>query len=408
MERGKGITKIYRSQAEAVVHTLGAVLTEGRYADKEIERTLRSDKRRGSSDRAFIASAVYGVVRYKRLYMYVCGMDAIRSEADVWRLLAAHVLFNGGSLPPWEEFAGVDVRALEKRYESALRIRAVRESIPDWLDEIGRQELPDCWTEELAAMNREAPVVLRANTLRTDVRGLQEALERGGIVTRRVDGCPDGVELVRRANVFDTTAFRNGLFEVQDASSQKVAVLLAPEPGMRVIDACAGGGGKTLHLAALMQGKGTVIAMDVYARKLEELKRRARRAGASNIETRTIEGSKTIKRLEGKADRLLLDVPCSGLGTLRRNPDAKWKLSPEFLDEVTALQHEILSSYCRMVRVGGWLVYSTCSVLPRENERQVERFLSENPGFRLLEQHSLLSGRDGYDGFYMALLERTE
>lgn len=162
---------------------------------------------------------------------------------------------------------------------------------------------------------------------------------------------------------------------------------------MRVIDACAGGGGKTLHLAALMQGKGTVIAMDVYARKLEELKRRARRAGASNIETRTIEGSKTIKRLEGKADRLLLDVPCSGLGTLRRNPDAKWKLSPEFLDEVTALQHEILSSYCRMVRVGGRLVYSTCSVLPRENERQVERFLSENPGFRLLEQHSLLSGR---------------
>lgn len=405
--KDKTIVRIYRNQAEAAVRVLENVLLDGGYADREIERVLRSDRRRGASDRAFIASSVYGVVRYRRLYAYVNGWDDVQTPAQVWSLLGAHILFSGGTLPPWDEFSRLDAGKLFARRQQAQSLRAVRESVPDWLDALGAAELPGVWDAELSAMNTEAPVVLRANTLKTSPQDLARRLQaEDGLSVRAVAGCPEGAELVRRANVFATEAFRQGWFEVQDASSQRVSRLLAPAPGMRVVDACAGAGGKSLHLAALMQGRGTLVAMDVYAQKLEELRRRARRAGATNIETRLIEGSKTIKRLEATADRLLLDVPCSGLGTLRRNPDAKWKLSPDFLERVTALQAEILDSYSRMLRPGGRMVYSTCSVLPRENDRQVARFLQAHSDYRLLEQHSLLSSREGYDGFYMALLER--
>jgi len=177
---------------------------------------------------------------------------------------------------------------------------------------------------------------------------------------------------------------------------------------MRVVDACAGGGGKTLHLAALMKNKGRIIAMDTEDWKLDELKKRARRAGASDIiETRVIDSSKVIKRLENSADQLLLDVPCSGLGVLRRNPDAKWKLSADFIEKVKIQQLEILSQYSSMLKPGGVLVYSTCSIFPSENEKQVESFLqSEGGKFDLLEQKTLLPSA-GFDGFFMARMKKA-
>jgi len=174
-----------------------------------------------------------------------------------------------------------------------------------------------------------------------------------------------------------------------------------------VIDACAGGGGKTLHLAALMQNKGRIIALDTENWKLEELKKRARRAGASNmIETRLIESSKTIKRLENSADRLLLDVPCSGLGVLKRNPDAKWKLSLESIEKVKELQQKILNDYLFMLKPGGLMVYSTCSILPSENERQIDKILAERKELQLIKQKMLYPSQ-GYDGFYMALMKKN-
>lgn len=175
---------------------------------------------------------------------------------------------------------------------------------------------------------------------------------------------------------------------------------------MRVIDACAGGGGKTLHLAALMQNKGKVLALDTVDWKLDELKKRAKRAGVGNIETRVIESSKSIKRLHESADRLLLDVPCSGLGVLRRNPDAKWKLSEKFLGEVRETQRKIVNDYSPMLKPGGLMVYSTCSILPSENEKQVESFINAHAGaYELLEQKHILPS-EGFDGFYMALIKR--
>jgi 16S rRNA (cytosine967-C5)-methyltransferase len=196
------------------------------------------------------------------------------------------------------------------------------------------------------------------------------------------------------------------MFEVQDAASQLIAPFLRVAPGMRVVDACAGAGGKTLHLAAMMKNKGRIIAMDVEALKLEELQKRAKRAGVSNLEVKRIESSKTIKRLENSADRLLLDVPCSGLGVLKRNPDAKWKLSPEFIENVKELQQHILQDYCNMLKKDGLMVYSTCSILPSENEQQVENFLAQHGDkFELIDQKHAWP-TDGFDGFYMALLRK--
>jgi len=286
--------------------------------------------------------------------------------------------------------------------------RPLRESIPDWLDALGSAELPDRWDDTLHALNQPAPVVLRTNRLRTNRAALQRALSAEGVDTQFV-GPHDALVLSRRQNVFRTQAFRDGWFEVQDFSSQLVAPLLAPEPGMRVVDACAGGGGKTLHLAALLQNRGSIIALDTFAWKLDELRLRARRAGASNIETRPIESRKTIKRLYNSADRLLLDVPCSGLGILRRNPDAKWKLAPEQIEQLRATQQDILQAYSPITKPGGRMVYATCSILPSENERQVETLLASPAGrdFRLMEQRSILPQDEGFDGFFMALLERN-
>ncbi|MDO8368114.1 MAG: RNA methyltransferase, partial [Saprospiraceae bacterium] len=285
--------------------------------------------------------------------------------------------------------------------------RSIRESIPDWLEALGQTELPDRWDETLQWLNRPAPVVLRVNRLRTSPLELQQALLSEKVETQIIQNS-DALVLSVRKNVFQTSVFRKGWFEMQDYSSQLVAPLLAPQPGMRVVDACAGGGGKTLHLAALMQNKGSLIALDTQAWKLEDLRARARRAGATNIETRPIENRKTIKRLYGSADRLLLDVPCSGLGILRRNPDAKWKLQPEQIEQLRATQQEILQNYSAITKPGGRMVYATCSILPSENQDQIAKFLSTEAGkdFKLLEERRILPQDDGFDGFYMALLER--
>ena len=219
---------------------------------------------------------------------------------------------------------------------------------------------------------------------------------------------PDALILTERANVFLTDAFKDGLFEVQDASSQLVAYFLDVQPGMRVVDTCAGAGGKTLHLASLMENKGQLIAMDLYESKLKQLKIRAKRNGAFNIEPRVIESTKTIKKLHEKADRVLIDAPCSGLGVLKRNPDSKWKLQPEFIDNIRKVQAEVLENYSKIVKPGGKLVYATCSVLPSENQEQIKHFLSTEIGkqFNFVKDHKVLASQSGFDGFYMALLER--
>ena len=399
-----------------VAQNLRAIFLENRYADKVIEQALRSNPKAGSRDRAFIAETTYEVVRYYRLYVEILGKTP-ESELDFWQLIGVHLAFKNVELPDWQEFKSLKSTAfftkikywqgsVDKAPDSDLS-RRICESIPDWLDEIGQKELDQKWDETLHWLNRPAQVVLRTNRLRTSPEALRKALLAEQVETQTMPNS-DALVLTARKNVFQTTVFRKGWFEMQDYSSQLVAPLLAPQPGMRVVDACAGGGGKTLHLAALMENRGSLIALDTQAWKLEDLRARARRAGATNIETRAIENRKTIKRLYGSADRLLLDVPCSGIGILRRNPDAKWKLQPEQIEKLRATQQEILQSYSAITKPGGLMVYATCSILPSENQHQVEKFLASVAGsdFKLMKERRILPQHEGFDGFYMALLSR--
>ena len=391
--------KLHNNTIRGVHQALEAIFEEGHYAYKVIERTLKSNPKWGAKDRSFIAETTYEMVRWWRL------VNFLSPSKDPWDLFGTYWLMQGQELPEWDEFARLQPEKIKSKYES-ITDPGLLESIPDWLQTLGSKELGEKWEAEIHALNEEAEVVLRVNTLKTTRERLKNLLQADGIGTYLVKGYPDALVLEARQNVFRHPSFKEGLFEVQDASSQLVAAALQVEPGMRVIDACAGAGGKSLHLAALMGNKGKVISMDVEEWKLQQAKLRARRNGVSIFEPKVIEGSKTIKRLKESADRVLLDVPCSGIGVLRRNPDTKWKLSLESIQKVQETQQEILQSYPSMLKKGGQLVYATCSILPSENEEQVRKFLASEAGkdFELLEDRKVLAQESGFDGFYIARL----
>ena len=371
-----------------------------------IERTLRADKRRGARDRSFIARNIYEIVRWYRLLYTLRGGEP-RNEDQWWEMIGIRYIIDGETLPKWKEFRRLKPEKIRSHFRKLKGQRAVIESIPDWIDKVGERELGEQWSPTLHALNRPAEVILRTNVLKTTPSNLMVELKKEGIFTETI--AEAALRVTERKSLFRTQAFRNGLFEVQDYSSQQVAPFCEVEPGMRVIDACSGAGGKALHLATLMENKGQLIALDTAAWKLDEQRKRARRNGIHVIETRPIQSSKTIKRLRDSADRLLLDVPCSGLGVIRRNPDSKWKLSEAFLENIKTTQQEIIQSYAKMLRKEGKMVYATCSVLPSENQQQVETFLASEHGkdFTLEDQRIILPQDEGFDGFYMARLAKA-
>ncbi len=402
--------RLHKNLVLAVINGLHQIFNEEKYADKVVAQVLKSDKRWGSRDRGFVAETTYEMVRWKRLYAAIADVQEPFNRDDFWRIFAVWATLRGYPLPDWKYFADTPTRRIKGRFEALRKERKYRESIPDWMDELGSTSLGvEKWEKELEILNTMAPVVLRTNTLKTLPKLLRNILLEEKITTQFVSKYPDALLLEKRANVFTTEAFQKGLFEVQDAASQCVAPFTQVEAGMRVVDACAGAGGKSLHLATMMQNKGQLIALDIHAYKLKELKRRAKRAGAHNIETRFIESTKVIKKLHQSADRVLLDAPCSGMGVLRRNPDAKWKLNSEFIKRITKEQQQILTQYAHMVKPGGKLVYVTCSILPQENEDQISRFLSSEIGqlFSLEKERYMWPSVQGFDGFYMARLLRN-
>ncbi len=402
--------RLHRNLCFAVIDGLTQIFNEDKYADKVIQQLLKRDKRWGSRDRGFVAETTYDIVRWKRLYAEIAEVKEPFDRDNLWRMFAVWATLKGIKLPDWKYFENTPVRKIKGRFDELSKIRKLRESIPDWMDEIGLAELGETkWTKEIAMQNQQAEVILRTNTLKTTKENLQNILADAGIETEFIKGYDVALKLVERANVFVTDAFKKGYFEVQDASSQLVADFLDVAPGMKVVDTCAGAGGKTLHIASLMENKGQIVAMDIYESKLKKLKIRARRNGVHNVDLKVIDSTKPIKKLYNKADRVLIDAPCSGLGVLRRNPDAKWKLEPEFIDRIRVTQQEVLQQYSRMVKEGGKLVYATCSVLPSENQDQVKAFLKSEVGanFELIKDKKILAHENGYDGFYMALLERN-
>jgi 16S rRNA (cytosine967-C5)-methyltransferase len=383
----------------AIRFSLSKIFLEGAYADKEIEKTLKSKKKWGARDRRAFAETVYEVVRWWRAlyYLAVPKGEVIPeepnelNEEEIFQLVELYLSESWATVAPsWLASAsgGSDSFGVDP---------SVIFSVPQWLYQECVQQLGQPSTLTLLrALNEKAPVDLRVNTLKANLKTLKRALDAEGIQTHAFSEI--GLSLIERKNVFVSKSFKKGWFEVQDRSSQEVARALDPQPGERVLDACAGAGGKSLQIAMQMKNKGKVIALDVYETKLQELRKRASRAGVDIIEARLVEG-KVHKRLAGQFDRVLLDVPCSGLGVLRRNPDSKWKLTPDKLMNLNLLQKEILERYSIACKPGGIMVYSTCSVFPSENEAQIDEFLQRHPEWSLIEQKTFRPDTTGGDGF---------
>ncbi len=420
---------------------LDAILGGRLPADVQMDRYFRAHRNMGARDRGMVAETVYGVLRQRRVLAYIAGDSATTVD-----LVAAYLLTQGYSGRALLDagFAGEsatapslacgprlspggDVAVLVERART-LDVRAlpfaVRASLPDWLAEKLLAQFGAEEAEQLAAaLNRPAPVDLRVNTLKIRREELRERLAREGFETVPTPYSPVGLRRTTREPLFHTAAFKEGLFEIQDEGSQLLSLLLEPRRHEMVVDFCAGAGGKTLHLGALMANSGTLYAFDTVAKRLEKLKPRLKRSGLQNVRTIAIahEHDERVRRLHGKIDRVLIDAPCSGTGTLRRNPDIKWRAID--LAELTATQARILQAASRLLKVGGRLVYATCSLLREENDAVVDAFRAAHPQFEPVPVAEVLARRSiplsmadaalrlaphrhGTDGFFAAVLER--
>ncbi len=367
--------EIRKDFAREIFTVLNEVLGEGRHASSVIRESLRRNQEWSDRQRALFSNTVYDLIRYWRFLWTSLGMEPSFKDKDLWHLLGTYYIKRGEELDGRVEFKGIREEKVKRRIERLKTERAVRESIPDWIDLLGQNELGEDWGSILHSLNTYPSLSIRVNTQKTTKGDLKTRLRNFGHDTNTVKWAKDALVFRTKFNVFRSKEFQEGLFEVQDPASQLVSEFLGVTSGMKVVDACAGQGGKTLHLSDIMENKGRIIAMDDVEWKLGELRKRAARAGAQNIETKHVAGTKSYKRMKDTVDRLLLDVPCSGLGALRRNPDIKWSLTPEMLTKLQGLQKEILTSYSPLLKSGGRMVYATCSILPSEGEEQVRWFL---------------------------------
>jgi 16S rRNA (cytosine967-C5)-methyltransferase len=412
---------------DQVQKVLGEMLQWSMPADATLTRWLRAHPGLGSRDRAEVSEAAYDVLRnlrrYRRLGESGTGPAARRLAIQGLAATLGHEALRE-ALTPEES----DWLHHTSRIDPATLPRAVRASLPDWLEErLGTMDNADALID---ALNRPAPLDIRVNPLKADrdaiLRGLRDG-PGGRYEPRPTPYSPWGIRLQGRPPVNRWPQFEAGDIEVQDEGSQLLALLVAPRRGEMVIDFCAGAGGKTLLLGALMRSTGRLYAFDVSAARLARAKPRFARSGLSNVVPVVLDGENDarVKRLAGKAQRVLVDAPCSGIGTLRRNPDLKWRQHPEALQSLGALQSRILASAARCVAPGGRLVYATCSLLPEENEAQAEIFLAAHPEFERVDAAALLGSRceglnltgpymqlrpdlHGTDGFFAAVFERRK
>ena len=429
---------------QATLEAYGAIRHEGWLADRGLDHVLRVKRYLYSNERRAVAERVYALLRRQRTVdalLEHAGAALDRrptTEQDLLRIATSRVLH--GEMPdrvartsglrPDESRLLQGVPAAAERLRALPRAErfALDASLPDFLAARFLRQFGDRADAEAAAMNERAPLTARVNLLRTTREALLERLRSEGVEARPTPLSPLGLFLETRLNAFSLPSFREGLFELQDEGSQLLG-LLVDAPPTRVVDACAGAGGKTLQLAAQMHNRGELFALDIDARRLEELKRRARRAGVHNVRIRPIptsgpEVAPALADLLARADRVLVDAPCSGTGTFRRKPDARYRLTEAMLAQHVERQQLLLEEFASLVRPGGRLVYGTCSVLDEENDAVVARFLERHPEFRTVPPADRLGpelgarvsdgdflrlspGRHGTDGFFGAILVRA-
>lgn len=397
---------------------------------------LRDARGLHSSERRLVADSLHRLVRGLRRLRALCGVTRPTSLQLLLATLADQALDAGTALPAALlrelQAAGISPEVLMRRHADLsppLSPERLGESLsyPEWLVSAVVADLGAGPAEAvLRAQNGRAPLTVRVNLLRGSRDALQARLREEGVESTPTTLSPHGLILHTRVNAYGLQAFRDGLMELQDEGSQLIAEVTAPPPGGVVVDACAGAGGKTLALAALLGNRGRIVAIDVDGHKLTELQRRARRAGLSNVATICAPVQEVSPdRLPRGADRVLVDAPCSGLGVLRRNPEARWRLSPADVAEIGARQRQILSSAAALVAPHGRLIYATCTILRRENDGVVAEFLERHPDFSEVPVKEILGGaraaaigdgqrlrllplrEDGPDGFFAAVLRRA-
>ncbi len=398
----------------ALIDGLKLVLEDHKVASKVLEIIFKNNKKWGSKDRKAFAESFYEIVKWQLLIKKIVEkkFDPELDSIVVFYLTQKNYILESVQdsekqkkyLEVIAYSKTIDIKHLNSENSNLTDFE--KYSFPENLHKIVVEELDDPLSFYKQSQ-LEAPLFVRANSHLNNIKELRKKLESEGYETSEDSELPYGLMFKQKANVFKSESFKMGLFEVQDGGSQLISDFLKVEPGHFIVDACAGGGGKTLHLSNLSANKGRILSMDVHQWKLDELKKRARRNQCHNIETRLIESTKVIKRLKDKADRLLLDVPCTGSGVFRRNPDAKYKWSEESFRNIRLLQSKILSEYSVMVKPQGQMVYSTCSAFRSENQLQIQSFLTQNTNWSLEAEKTINVGENQFDGYYMARLIRN-
>jgi 16S rRNA (cytosine967-C5)-methyltransferase len=386
---------------------LGIILHSPHPADSLIDQFFRARKYLGSHDRRFIAETAYGTLRHLRRCDWTVTQACKVPSSELFpedllflQIAAFHILerrqpaltaetllprIKGSRLKDSlaDVFARFENLTLPSSGDDAASI-GITFSFPDWMvnrivSEYGLDEAKAIF----ARLNQPAPLTVRVNTLQIEREKCQEVLRTQGIETVPTLLSPIGLQVPKRMNMFSIAAFKEGMFEVQDEGSQLLPLLIDPKPTAKVLDACAGAGGKTLEFAAIMKNRGEILAADINGFRLEELKKRSRRAGASNIRIREIDDLRELEdQFLASFDVVFVDAPCSGIGTIRRNPGMKWLVTEETVREVSVKQRAILESCASLVKPGGRLVYATCTLFREENEETVESFLSSHEEFR--------------------------
>ena len=364
-------------------------------ADKQVSSFLREHKELGARDRHIVAETIYAILRHRRVFSHLAqsGTGALGRRLV---LLGVHKVVDMDSLQSAiaeEEFAWL--REVVNAPVDQLPV-AVRSNLPDeWFEALVAAYGTDETLQLTEALNQSAPLDIRVNTIKSNKAEVLQAFEHAGIDAMACEMAPLGLRLLKKPALQKLDVFTSGAIEVQDEGSQLLTHLLGAKRGEMVADFCAGAGGKTLAIGAMMRNTGRLYAFDVAAHRLAKLKPRLARSGLSNVQTIAIESEKDqkIKRLAGKFDRVLVDAPCSGLGTLRRNPDLKWRHGVDSVTRLTQLQASILASASRLVKDGGTLVYATCSVLPAENQEVVNAFLAEHSDFERVSAREVLAAQ---------------
>ena len=358
-------------------------------ADMVLSRYFR-EFRLGPRERATVAETIYGVLRKKNLYTYLAQHGSGPPERRLAILgFASDRDFLMAALTDQE----IDWLQRCDQVKPADLMELHRHNLPQWLAEPLKEQLGDDFWPLVDSLNAPAGLDMRVNTLKDKRADVQKELAKAGLKTTVTPFSPWGLRLADKSQLGKLDAFTRGAIEVQDEGSQLLSLLVDAKRGEMVVDFCAGAGGKTLAIGASMRNTGRLYAFDTSGHRLDALKPRLARSGLSNVHPVAIahERDDRIKRLAGKIDRVLVDAPCSGLGTLRRNPDLKWRQNPKAIEQLVAKQTAILQSAARLLKPGGRLVYATCSVLRQENEAIAESFTSANTGFNLLETASILT-----------------